>query len=122
MLRKVGLRRTPMKPWRRKADDKVPPEEGNYVAARDLNVGGCVMAHLDRYHLCHDAFGNRIAPDAQYELDHIDNAGVGNRGVSTRYNLVRLCPYAHRVKTENARVWRMELRAYIGRVERDAAA
>ena len=122
MLRRSGpLRRSRPKTWRRKPDDRVTEDEGNYVSARDLSVGGCVMAHLDPSHLCHDAFGNQISPAGEYELDHVDNAGMGKRGESTRYNLVRLCPYAHRIKTENARLWRPALRAYLERVERRAA-
>lgn len=121
MIRRTPLKRTPRKAWRRKPDDRVTEAVANYVSARDLAVGGCVMAHLDRTHQCHDQYGNQIRPDEQYELDHVDNGGVGNRGPSTASNLVRLCPFGHRVKTENARLWRPALRAYLERVERNAA-
>ena len=118
MLRKTPLKRTGRPQWRRKAEDAVSPAVGNFVAARDQM---CVMAMLDREHDCHDQFGNRIDPRGQYELDHIDNGGTGKRGPSTASNLVRLCPYAHRIKTDNARLWRPVFRAYIERVEGRAA-
>ncbi len=117
LVRKQETRR----PWRRKPEDKVTPAVANRVAARDLAVGGCVMAHLDRTHLCHDKWGNRTAPDGVYEIDHVDNGGTGNRGPSESWNLVRLCPYAHRIKTENARLWRPLLRRYLDAVEPKAA-
>jgi hypothetical protein len=116
MKRAATLRRhEKSKPWRRK--DKVSPEDYAYVATRDSIVGGCVMAHLDRTHLCHDTWGNQIRPDGVFEIDHIDNGGTGKRGASERWNLVRLCPAAHATKTYNARLWRPRLRAYIERVE-----
>ena len=123
MKRAALLRRTEKsKPWRRKDSDKVSPEDYAYVATRDSIVGGCVMAHLDPTHQCHDKWGNQIRPDGVFEIDHVDNGGVGNRGKSERGNLVRLCPYAHRIKTENAKLWRPELRKYLARVERLDAA
>ena len=118
MKRSALLRRSEKsKPWRRKDSDKVTLADYNYVAERDIRVGGCVMAHLDRTHQCHDAFGNQIRPDGVFEIDHVDNGGIGKRGASERWNLVRLCPFGHRVKTENARLWRPELRAYLDRVQ-----
>lgn len=117
LKRLTALRRTPRKPWRRSPEDRVTEAEYNYVAARDASVGGCVMAHLDREHVCHDRFGNVVDPMFVFEVDHIDNGGVGNRGESKRTNLVRLCPYAHVIKTHSARLWRPALRAYLRRVE-----
>ena len=118
MKRAALLRRSEKsKPWRRKPEDKVSPADYAYVATRDSIVGGCVMAYLERTHVCHDKYGNQIRPDGVFEIDHIDNGGTGKRGASERWNLVRLCPFAHRVKTENAKYWREKLRAYIARVE-----
>jgi hypothetical protein len=90
---------------------------GNYVAARDSIVGGCVIAHLEPEHVCHDRFGNVVNPLHVYELDHVDNGGTGNRGASVASNLVRLCPYAHMRKTYMARLYRPMLRDYLRRVE-----
>ena len=122
MKRTALLRRTELKAKRRKSDDKVSPEDYAYVATRDSIVGGCVMAHLDRTHLCHDTWGNQIRPDGVFEIDHVDNGGTGRRGESERWNLVRLCPYAHRIKTENARLWREKLRRYLDTVQPREAA
>ena len=105
------------KPWRRKDSDKVSPADYAYVATRDSIVGGCVMAYLERTHVCHDKYGNQIRPDGVFEIDHIDNGGTGKRGASERWNLVRLCPAGHVAKTMNAKFWRPLLRAYIERVE-----
>ena len=117
MIRRSPIKRTPRKAWRRRPDDRVTEDEGNYVSARDLAVGGCVMAHLDPSHLCHDAFGNQISPAGEYELDHVDNGGTGKRGESTRFNLVRVCPSGHATKTYNARLWRPAFRDYLRSVE-----
>ena len=118
MKRAALLRRTELRSKRRKSGDKVSPEDYAYVATRDMAVGGCVMAHLDRTHLCYDAFGNQIRSDGVFEIDHVDNGGTGRRGESERWNLVRFCPHAHRIKTENARLWRPLLRDYLAQVER----
>lgn len=118
LLRTTPLRRTRMRPWRRDPEDKVPADVAEFVAAED---GMCVMAILDSTHICHDRFGNQIKPDGEYELDHIYTGGMGRRGPNTSENLVRLCPYAHRVKTESARRWRPSLGAWAaGRRERAA--
>lgn len=114
MLRRTALKRTRPKPWKRADEDKVTDAVANYVAARDRV---CVLSKLDPDHLCYDRFGNRIAPDGIYELDHVDNGGTGNRGPSTAHNLVRLCPYGHMRKTHFARLYRPILRDYLERVE-----
>jgi hypothetical protein len=119
MLRRVALARKAMRPWKRKSSDRVTPAVGNYVAARDNQ---CVLATLDPEHVCRDQFGNLISPKGQYELDHVDNGGTGKRGPSTRDNLVRLCPFAHRLKTENASRYRPMLRAYLAVVEKHEEA
>ena len=116
MKRTALLRRAP-KPWRRSDEDKVTAADYYYVASRDLAVGGCVMAHLDSQHTCRNAFGDEIPPDGEFQIDHVDNGGVGRRGPSERWNLVRLWPWDHRVKTDNARLWRPRLRKYLERVE-----
>ena len=115
MLKRSALiRRTEKsKPWRRKPDDKVTEAVANEVAARDRM---CVLFKLDSNHLCYDRFGNRIAPDSYYELDHVDNGGTGKRGSSTVNNLVRLCPYAHILKTQSARFYRPILRRYLDEI------
>lgn len=118
LARKTPLRRVPLRPYRRK--DPVPAWLRPYIGSRDRQ---CVMATLDSEHVCRNAFGDRIAPDhSVWEMDHIDGTGFGKRGPSVPWNCVRLCYYAHRLKTENARKWRPPLRRYAMAVEaRDVA-
>ena len=100
--------------YHRTKKDPVTAQVYAYVAARDRV---CVMSSLDPSHTCMDRYGNQISPAGEYELDHVDNGGVGNRGASTRFNLVRLCARAHATKTYNARLWRPILRDYLRGVE-----
>lgn len=53
------------------------------------------------------------AKSHQVELDHVENAGLGRRGPSTAANLVSLCGYHHRMKTEASRTWKPKLREYL---------
>jgi hypothetical protein len=101
---------------RRGHRDPVSPEVAEFVAEQD---GMCVMAILDSNHTCRDRWGNEIHPAGEYELDHIYTLGIGRRGPSTPENLVRLCPWGHREKTDNARRWRPALGAWAaGRTQR----
>ena len=96
------------------------------VLARDR---GCVTGAL---HGTSGARGNGD-PDAdlfpepcigRLEIDHVLSSGLGRRGPSTLDNLVTLCWYHHRWKTENARAARPPLLAYLLRLyppgQRDA--
>lgn len=96
------LRRSPIRRHARK--DPVTPSVANYVLARDF---GCVGVVVEMEGTC----------QGRMELDHVDNAGLGKRGPSTADNLVSLCSFHHRMKTENAPTWRPLLRAYLERVE-----
>ena len=116
MKRSPILRKSELRSKARK--DKVTPGTAEYVASRD---GRCVMAILEPTHQCHDRYGNRIASDGVYELDHVDNGGTGKRGPSTPSNLVRLCPYGHLTKTHFARLWRGKLHAYLVSIGERAA-
>lgn len=118
MKRYTPLRRSWMKPWRRKPADKVTPAFRNYIGARDRI---CVLATLDPEHVCRNQFGDRISPSGQWELHHIDVTGFGKRGPNVKWNGVRLCPFAHRLVTENAKRYRPMLRRYAERVEGVAA-
>lgn len=90
-------------PKRRGHRDPVTTDVAEEVAAWDQS---CVMSQIDATHICRDKFGNEISPDGEYEIDHIYSGGMGRRGPSKPENLVRLCPWGHRTKTENARYWR----------------
>ncbi|MEO7837627.1 MAG: HNH endonuclease signature motif containing protein [Acidimicrobiales bacterium] len=103
-MKRTPLRRTRMRPWRRKAEDRVTPAVANYVLARD---NGCVGITLDLEGPC----------DGRLELDHVDNGGLGKRGPSTADNLVSLCSAHHFKKTNDARAIRPLLRGYLDRVE-----
>jgi hypothetical protein len=104
---------------RRKAHkDPVTPELRAEVAERD---GRCVLSKLDPTHTCRDTWGNQIDPRGVFEIDHVMNSGVGMRGPSVRSNLVRLCPWGHAEKTNNARRLRPYLVAYLESVEGKAA-
>lgn len=47
------------------------------------------------------------------EMDHVWSSGLGRRGPSQPWNLVVLCQYHHRWKTEHARDARRILRGYL---------
>jgi hypothetical protein len=51
--------------------------------------------------------------NGRLELDHIANLGLSLRGPSTMANLVTLCSWHHRIKTDNGRTWRPLLLAYV---------
>jgi hypothetical protein len=61
------------------------------------------------------ACGSQFGPGETiiWELDHVDGAGMGKRGPSTMENLVLMCGYHHRIKTEASKTWRPKLREYI---------
>jgi hypothetical protein len=83
----------------------IPPAVRAYVLARD---NGCVMRHLMPDHQCSGAI----------ELDHVRaSGGIGMKSPSTAGNLVSMCGSAHRFKTENTRLMRPILVAYLERVE-----
>lgn len=75
------MKRSPMKPWRRKESDKVTPAEHDYVFARDQR---CVAAQIDPTHRC----------EGRDTLDHVpgknENA-MGKRAPSDRWHMLRLC-------------------------------
>jgi hypothetical protein len=56
------------------------------------------------------------------ELDHVHHSGFGRRGPSTVWNLVSLCSTHHRWKTDNGRVARIVLDAYLSVMKARAEA
>lgn len=120
MKRSPLLRKAELRSKYRTHKDPVTPELRNYVLARDA---GCVMPRLDFAPRPADNIPpDEILPlpfcDGRIEIDHVDNGGIGKRGPSTPANLVSLCGPHHRFKTENSRLMRSLLRAYLARVER----
>lgn len=47
------------------------------------------------------------------EMDHVNSSGFGKRGPSMEENLVILCGYHHRIKTESSKKWRTALNEYL---------
>lgn len=103
LRRFTPLKRTPMKPSR---GTEIPAAVRNYVKARDNYT--CVMVHLMPGHQCYGGI----------ELDHVRaSGGVGMKSPSEAWNLVSLCSGGHRFKTENTRLVRPLLIAYLERVQ-----
>lgn len=79
----------------------IPDKERARVEERDRRCVGWVVG------MPGECFG-------QLELDHVRaSGGIGLKSRSTADNLVRLCSTHHRTKTEDGRVWRPRLIAYI---------
>lgn len=92
------IKRVKVKPRR----DPVTPALRAYVLQRD---GGCVGRE---YSGC----------EGPIEIDHVRaSGGLGLRSSSEKGNLVALCRWHHRAKTEYGRIWRPLLLAYLDRVE-----
>lgn len=71
----------------------------------------------------HRCVGPRVGMPGECQgsgsLDHVRaSGGIGLKSVTERGNLVYMCLGHHRLKTDNGRVWRPRLLAYIE--ERDA--
>lgn len=88
--------------------DPVTPELRREVFKRDKT---CVGPRIGMEGLCGSQFGSGAT--IVLELDHVENAGFAKRGPSIAENLVVLCGYHHRVKTESSKKWRPLLRKYL---------
>ena len=87
--------------------DPVTPELFEALVARD---GGCIAWRLGFATECGSQFGpGRVV----IEVDHVRTGGMGRRGPSTLANTVLLCGLHHRVKTDNARLWRAAIDDYM---------
>jgi 5-methylcytosine-specific restriction endonuclease McrA len=82
----------------------VSVETRNHVLERDN--WRCVLSTIGYEHRC---FG-------RLELDHVRTGGMGLRSRSKPDNLVSLCSFGHRIKTENGRQVRPLLLAYLERL------
>jgi hypothetical protein len=101
-----------MKPKKVKRDTDAERAEKNYVRARD---NGCVAPRAAR-----EAGIIHLMPcQGRIEVDHVRaSGGLGLKSETHRRNMVSLCLWHHRAKTEWGRVWRPLLLAYLERVER----
>jgi hypothetical protein len=93
------MKRSPM---RHSAGTVIPLAVRRLVEERDQE---CVIARFWP-HVC----GGRP------ELDHVLNGGLGRKGPSTPGNLIRCCSVGHQWKTENSRIARPKLLAYLASV------
>jgi 5-methylcytosine-specific restriction endonuclease McrA len=89
--------------------DPVTPDVRDEVLARDNWT--CVLKTIGYPHECY----------GRLELDHVRKGGMGLRSRSTADNLVSLCNFAHRIKTENGRAIRPLLLAYLAQFEKRVA-
>lgn len=111
----------PASPWAPPPPRKVKPvkrdsadeaAEKAYVRHRDR---GCVVAHMPFW-----ARHRLSAPvcSGPLEVDHVRaSGGLGIKSPTHRSNMVLLCHWHHRLKTEYGKVWRPLLLAYLERVE-----
>lgn len=88
--------------------DPVTIEVRLSVLKRD---SGCISAKIGMPGLCGTQFGP--SPNPNLELDHVNGSGMGKRGPSIAENLVTLCGLHHRMKTEQARIWRPKINEYL---------
>jgi hypothetical protein len=94
-----------------KRDDVAAMNEKVYVRIRDK---GCVAnraleAGPKLYYPC----------DGPLEVDHVRASGaLSKKSVTHRSNMVLLCAWHHKLKTEYGRTWRPLLLAYLERVEK----
>lgn len=72
---------------------------------------GCVASRVGMPGRCGTQFG--VSDKFNIELDHVNTSGLGKRGPSIPENLVSLCGLHHRMKTEQARIWRPRLNEYL---------
>jgi len=77
-----------------------------YLKQRDK---GCVAATILR---------DDMACQGALQVDHVRaSGGLGMKSPATRDNLVLLCVWHHKAKTDFGRVWRPLLLAYLERME-----
>ena len=88
--------------------DPVTPQLRKDVLLRDK---GCVGPRVGMHDSCGSQFGS--GTNIVLELDHVFNSGFGKRGPSQMWNLVTLCGWHHRMKTESSRKWREALYEYL---------
>ena len=115
MLRRLTpLRRTPMRPWRRRKADTVRESDAAYIYARD--EGRCLAPLLARQN------GQPVDPcQGRVTIEHVHSGYgmTGKRAPSDKYHMLLLCLH-HNVDgwASMHKDWE---RAYLLRVEGEAA-
>jgi hypothetical protein len=94
-----------------KRDTADEAAEKRYVRERDR---GCVAKRL----AFPQGAKELMVCDGPLEIDHVRaSGGLGMKSPTHRTNLVQLCRWHHRLKTDYGKVWRPLLIAYLERVE-----
>jgi hypothetical protein len=91
-LRRTPMKRTAMKPWRRKDEDKMTTSVHDAIINRDRVC--FIYEHFDRTHVCQDAFSNVHLPTDLLRLtvEHIKiNLRSSKRGESLIETGVAMC-------------------------------
>jgi hypothetical protein len=103
----------PKKAPKVKRDTSTEAAEKAYVRARD---NGCVAQHfrdLPEY----AGLNARTYCDGPLDVDHVRaSGGLGMKSPTHRTNMVVLCRWHHRLKTEYGKTWRPLLLAYLENV------
>lgn len=111
MTRPISPFAAPPEVKRKTSRSKQEPTESlrAYVKQRDR---GCVAQRLVGYGV------SAMSPCAGgLQIDHVRaSGGLGMKSPATRNNLVQLCAWHHKAKTEYGKVWRPLLLAYLERV------
>ena len=105
-----------------------PPIKRKPAQKRDTAAASAEKAYVltrDRECVAHRASKGIMGPDyvlvcaGPLQVDHVRASGaLSKKSVTHRSNMVLLCAWHHRLKTEYGRVWRPLLLAYLERVER----
>ena len=93
-----------------KRDTAAEAAEKAYVRKRDR---GCVGWRFGR-----EGLAPMRTCEGPLQVDHVRASGaLSKKSVTHRSNMVLLCAWHHKLKTEYGRVWRPLLLAYLDRVE-----
>ncbi|MCC6312231.1 MAG: hypothetical protein IT345_15145 [Trueperaceae bacterium] len=107
----------PKKAPKVKRDTPDEAAEKAYVRARDR---GCVAERARQWvhHPSVTANHPQNLCDGPLDVDHVRaSGGLGMKSPTHRTNMVVLCRWHHRLKTEYGKTWRPLLLAYLERVE-----
>jgi hypothetical protein len=90
---------------------KDPVTSDVYAAVMLRDQRTCVGPRIGMQNECGSQWGP--GKPVTLEIDHVNGSGFGKRGPSIEENLVVLCGYHHRVKTEASRRWRQAINEYL---------
>ena len=96
-----------------KRDTRFEAAEKRYVRERDR---GCVAPRA--HNLVYYGNATEMSCEGPLDVDHVRaSGGLGMKSPTHRTNMVVLCRWHHRLKTEYGKTWRPLLIAYLERVE-----